>query len=69
MMQFSVYGRLCNTIENAKMHEEKLKYFLPTKGSVRSMIVTEKQYASIKILCGEPTKKDKRIAENQISFF
>lgn len=69
MIQFSVYGRLCNTIENAIMHEEKLKSYLPISGSVRSMIVTEKQYSTMKILCGEPKRKDKKILENQISFF
>lgn len=69
MIQFSVYGRLCNTIENAEMHEQRLKNNLPYSGSVRSMIVTEKQYSSINILCGEPKKKDKKVVENQISFF
>lgn len=69
MIQYSVYGRLCNTIENAKEHEKRLKNHLPYCGSVRSMIVTEKQYSTINILVGKPLKKDKKIAENQISFF
>ena len=69
MVQFSVYARLCNTIENAKEHEKRLKNFLPYCGSVRSMIVTEKQYSTINILVGKPHKKDKKVHENQISFF
>lgn len=69
MIQFSVYGRLCNTLENAQEHEKRLKFHLPYKGSVRSMIVTEKQYSTMNILCGEKHKKEKRVAENQISFF
>lgn len=69
MIQFSVYGRLCNTIENAQEHERKLKNFLPFTGSVRSMIITEKQYSSMKILVGNKVIKDKKVSENQISFF
>lgn len=69
MVQFSVYSRLCNTIENAREHEKKLKMHLPYNGSVRSMIVTEKQYSTINILVGKPHKKDKNILENQISYF
>lgn len=69
MIQFSVYGRLCNTIENAKSHEERLKSHLPLKGSIRSMIITEKQYSTMTVLSGEVKRKDKRILENQISFF
>ena len=69
MIQFSVYGRLCNTIENAQEHEKKLKFHLPYSGSVRSMIVTEKQYSTMNILCGEKKKKEKKVSENQISFF
>ena len=69
MIQFSLYARLCPNIENAKMHEDRLKYHLPLKGSIRSMIVTEKQYADIKILLGVQKKKDKKVVEGQISFF
>lgn len=47
MIQYSVYGRICNTIENAKQHEDRIKPFVPEDGSVRTMLVTEKQYASM----------------------
>ena len=43
MIQYSLYGRICNTIENAKLHEERIAKAVPNKGSVRSLIVTEKQ--------------------------
>ncbi len=69
MIQFSLYGRICATIENAKQHEDKIKNYLPFKGSVRSLIITEKQYAGMKILLGNTKKKDKKVVEGQISFF
>lgn len=69
MLQFSVYARVCNTIESAKLHEERLKLHLPSNGSVRSMIVTEKQYASMNILSGKKKKKEKNVLDGQMSFF
>ena len=50
MIQFSLYGRICGTIENAELHEQKLYYHLPKSGSNK-------------------TKKDRRVADGQLSFF
>lgn len=69
MIQFSLYGRLCNTLESAKQHENRVTAYVPSKGSVRTLIVTEKQYASINILVGTPKKKDKPIITEQLSIF
>ena len=69
MIQFSLYGRICNTIESAKLHEDRVRPNVPKCGSVRSMIVTEKQYASMNILTGEIKKKERKIDSQQISFF
>ena len=48
---------ICNTIKSVQMHEERLKLNLPSSGAVRSMIITEKQYASMNILTGKRKKK------------
>lgn len=69
MIQFSLYGRICNTIESAKIHEDRVSVNIPCQGSVRSMIVTEKQYASMNILSGEIKKKEKPSQNQQMSFF
>ena len=69
MIQFSLYGRLCNTIESAKIHENRVSANAPKSGSVRSMIVTEKQYSSMNILSGKPKQKEKKVSSQQISFF
>ena len=69
MIQFSLYGRICNTIESAKMHEERISKKVPQSGSVRSLIVTEKQYASMNILVGVPKKKEKKIENEQLFLF
>lgn len=69
MIQFSLYGRICNTIESARMHEDRIAKKVPKLGSVRSLIVTEKQYASMNILVGSPKKKDKKIETEQLFLF
>lgn len=69
MIQFSLYGRICNTVESAELHKVRVSLQVPKSGSVRAMIVTEKQYASMSILSGEQKKKEKRIDSQQLSFF
>lgn len=69
MIQFSVYTRICNTIENALMHEKRLQANLPPNGHVRDLIITEKQFASMGILCGQKKRKDRKVSPNQLSFF
>ncbi|WP_338122459.1 CRISPR-associated endonuclease Cas2 [Anoxybacillus flavithermus] len=69
MLQFSVYSRICNGHESADKHLNRLKRNLPPKGSVRAMIVTEKQYAKMQFLLGEPTTKEKTITTTQLSLF
>lgn len=69
MIQFSMYGRVCNTIESANMHEARVSAEVPKSGSVRSLIVTEKQYTSMKILTGQLKTKEKKINTEQMTFF
>ncbi len=69
MIQYSLYGRVCNTLESAQLHQDRVAVKVPKTGSVRSMIVTEKQYSSMKILTGVPLKKEKKVESNQLSFF
>lgn len=63
----SVYARLCNGVDSAYSHIDRLKYFAPTTGSIRCMLVTEKQYASMRILAGEKKKREKPVEYVQIS--
>lgn len=68
MLQFSVYARHCPSVENAAVHEERVKSFLPPDGEVRLITVTDKQFERMKIFYGKmrrPTEK----APDQISFF
>lgn len=58
MMQFSVYGRICNGTENVNKHLARLEKNLPADGSVRVLTITERQCERMKILVGEKTIPD-----------
>ena len=69
MIQFSLYGRVCNTIESARMHEKRVSLNAPQHGSIRSLIVTEKQYTTMTILSGQIKKKESKASSLQLSLF
>ena len=68
MLQYSVYVRLCNSVENAEQHYKKLSFEAPKDGSVRCLIVTEKQYADMKIITGKKIIKEQTSDCYQMSF-
>ena len=55
MLQYSVYSRITRNHDDARKYIQRVKTYLPPKGSVRIMQVTEKQYNSMLILVGETT--------------
>ena len=69
MIQYSVYARVCNGIDAVDKHRSRLKTALPENGSVRLMVVTEKQYESIEILVGELHEADTPFVCEQLSIF
>ncbi|MFN0033137.1 MAG: CRISPR-associated endonuclease Cas2 [Flavobacteriales bacterium] len=47
MMQFSVYVRHCASPESADVHERRIRAFIPPKGHVSILRITDKQYGNI----------------------
>jgi CRISPR-associated protein Cas2 len=69
MVQFSVYARVCNGFGAVEKHQNRLKVNLPENGSVRLMVITEKQYESMQILVGKMTVDEQPFACEQLSIF
>jgi CRISPR-associated protein Cas2 len=65
MLQWSVYARVCRGEEAVDKHISRVTKNLPSKGSVRALQVTERQYARMKMLVGE-SKKSEKVASNQM---
>lgn len=69
MIQYSLYARVCNGTDAVEKHEKRLRAALPDNGSVRLLVVTEKQYESIRVLVGKLKEEEERPADEQLSFF
>jgi len=58
MFQFSIYVRHCASRENADVHFRRVKTFLPEKGHVCIMTITDKQFGMIEIFrAAKPASK------------
>ena len=69
MIQFSVYGRILNGNDAEQKHLKRLIDNLPPEGSVRCLTVTERQFASMKMLVGLPLFQEKAVRANQMLLF
>ena len=69
MIQFSIYGRILNGSDAEEKHMKRLVANLPPEGSVRVLTVTEKQYASMKLLVGLPHFQEEKVNATQIALF
>lgn len=54
MMQYSIYVKLNMDERSAQSSINQVKEILPKEGYVSVMMITEKQFASIQFLLGEP---------------
>ncbi len=66
MLQYSVYSKIFNNRDSAKKHISKLKKNVPSKGAVRVMMVTEKQYAKMEILVGGKSLQEEEISTDPL---
>lgn len=69
MIQYSVYARVCCGMDDVEKHKKRLYTNVPNNGSIRALIITEKQYESIIILVGKLSKKEQSMSAEQLSFF
>lgn len=56
LFQFSMYVRHCSSRENAEVHMKRVKSFLPPKGNVGIMCITDKQFGDIELFHGKQEK-------------
>lgn len=68
MLQFSVYARMCRAQEAVDKHIKRVQAMCPATGSVRSLQVTDKQFARMKILLGNRAP-DECQSGQQLLFF
>ena len=66
MLQWSVYARICRAEEGVDKHLGRVTKSLPPKGNVRTLQVTDKQYARMRHLVGESKKSEKAAAQQLV---
>lgn len=66
MVQFSVYARICCGLDSVEAHRQRLHRAVPPHGSVRLLVITEKQYTHLEILLGTPTIHDETQQEDTL---
>ena len=57
MMQESVYSKIVLNSIQVELLNEKIRKNAPKKGIIQLMTITEKQYANIEYIIGEPNTK------------
>lgn len=66
MLQWSVYARVCRGEDGAGKHVTRVTKNLPPRGSVRTLQVTDRQYARMKLLLGEATFSEKKAPDQLV---
>ena len=69
MVQFSIYARVCNGMDAVAKHKKRLYSSLPDNGSIRLLVITEKQYQGIEILVGELKSEEKAFEAEQLTIY
>ena len=69
MVQYSVYARICNGYDAVNMHKDRMYKNVPDNGSVRLLVITEKQYESAEVLVGKLKPEDGESAYEQLTIY
>lgn len=69
MIQLSVYARVCSGTDSVEVHRRRLQQALPSRGAIRMLVITEKQYENIEILLGPRTIDDEPKQMDQLMLF
>lgn len=56
MLQYSVYCRVCNGIDDVEKHRTRLFDNKPENGCIRLLVMTEKQFERMDIIVGDYVK-------------
>lgn len=66
MLQFSVYSRLCNGMDQSQKHLVRIEQNLPPEGSIRTLCLTDKQFGRMQHWIGPSTQHEKKVTSQQL---
>ncbi|HEY3271210.1 MAG TPA: CRISPR-associated endonuclease Cas2 [Geothrix sp.] len=53
MLQYSVYGRFCESEDAAEVHKKRVRRWVPEEGEVRVFALTDRQFAKMEVFRGK----------------
>lgn len=68
MFQFSIYMRHCASVDNAKVHIQRVKKSLPPEGEVGIMCITDKQFGDMELFRAKREKAMPNVSQ-QLEMF
>ncbi|WP_310590061.1 CRISPR-associated endonuclease Cas2 [Dyadobacter helix] len=68
MFQFSIYLRHCSSRENADVHIKRVKGFLPEKGEIGILTITDKQFGMMELYQARKIKERPNVPQ-QLELF
>ncbi|MCK6614916.1 MAG: CRISPR-associated endonuclease Cas2 [Ignavibacteriaceae bacterium] len=69
MYQFSIYCRHCASRENRDVHLKRVKRFLPPKGHIGILSITDKQFGMIELYYGRKQEEGSFTETGQLELF
>lgn len=66
MLQWSVYARVCRGEDAAEKHLQRVTGNLPPRGSVRTLQVTDRQYARMRLLLGKASFSEQKAPQQLV---
>lgn len=69
MVQYSVYCRICNGYDDVEKHKTRIRNNKPDNGSVRLLVITEKQYEKMELIIGNRVNEEEHAVFEQLSIF
>lgn len=69
MVQYSVYCRICNGYDDVEKHKIRIRNNKPDNGSVRLLVITEKQYEKMELIIGNLVTEEEHAVFEQLSIF
>jgi CRISPR-associated protein Cas2 len=68
MFQFSIYLRHCSSMENTKVHRNRVEKALPKTGKVGIFAITDKQFGMMELFYGRK-EVPKKLPPQQLELF
>ncbi len=60
MLQYSVYCRICKGIQLSKKYIKFIKKVTPSRGNIRILQITDKQFSNMELILGTKTNEENR---------